>query len=203
MPEIAVINYGVGNLRSVKKGLEKAGAKVMLLQPPFEQIAADGIVLPGVGAFTSAMENISPSTRLLEEELTTGKPLLGICLGLQLLFTQSQEGGLRKGLDLIPGEVIQLPCSRVKIPQIGWNTINIQQANPLLDGIPDQSYFYFVHSFSAEPKNEKTIVAKTTYGTEFPSVISIDNLYATQFHPEKSSKLGLKILENFVKIIKR
>lgn len=203
MVTIAVLNYGAGNLFSIKMGLEKAKANVELVAFPFTSLKKyDGIVLPGVGAFAPAVEKIDQSKDVLLQALVDGKSLLGICLGLQLLLTRSSEGETTDGLNIVQGEVVKLP-EVVKIPQIGWNTINIVQENPLFEGIEDKSYFYFVHSFVGKPRDEQVIIARTNYGEQFPSVIADKNIYATQFHPEKSSKVGARLLENFVTIIKR
>lgn len=143
-----------------------------------------------------------PITNIVAEAANTGKPIFGICLGLQLLFTRSNEGGSINGLDFIAGEVVKLP-EYVKTPQMGWNTIDFTKSHPLLDGVKDHSYVYFVHSYYPQPKNSDVIVTTTEYGVRFASMVAKQNLYATQFHPEKSSKTGLTILKNFVNIVKR
>ena len=196
------MNYGVGNLRSIRKGLEKSGAQVKITHNPTELIASDAIVLPGVGAFAPAVKNMAPIADVVAEAMDSGKPIFGVCLGLQLLFTQSSEGGTIKGLDFISGNVVKLPDT-VKTPQMGWNTIDFAKAHPLLDGVKDHSYVYFVHSFYPQPTDPDTIVTTTQYGVKFASMVARKNLFATQFHPEKSSKTGLTMLKNFVKIVKR
>jgi len=196
------VNYGVGNLRSIRKGLEKSGAQVQITHNPTDLRSADAIVLPGVGAFAPAVKNMVPITDVVAEAMANGKPILGVCLGLQLLFTQSSEGGSVKGLDFISGDVIKLPKT-VKTPQMGWNTINFAKSHPLLEGVKDHSYVYFVHSYYPQPTDPDVIVATTEYGVKFPSMVAKKNIFATQFHPEKSSKTGLTILKNFVRIIKR
>jgi glutamine amidotransferase len=203
LPQVAVVNYGVGNLRSVKKGLEKSGAKVLITNNPRKLIESDAIVLPGVGAFAPAVKNLVPLSDALKQTVKDGKPLFGICLGLQLFFTESSEGGSStSGLDFISGNVVKLP-DNVKTPQMGWNTIDIVKSHPMLEGVPDRSYVYFVHTYVPKPSERNVIVATTEYGVKFPSIVAKQNLFATQFHPEKSSKTGLTILENFVKIAKR
>ncbi|HDQ06023.1 MAG TPA: imidazole glycerol phosphate synthase subunit HisH [Candidatus Bathyarchaeota archaeon] len=202
MPKVAVVNYGVGNLRSIKRGLEKAGADVEITHNPKKLRNSDAIVLPGVGAFAPAVKNMSPITDVANEAMKDGKPIFGVCLGLQLLFTRSSEGGSTRGLDYISGDIVKLP-ETVKTPQMGWNTLNIVQAHPLLEGIKDGSYVYFVHSYYPQPTESDVIVATTEYGVKFPSMVAKGNLFATQFHPEKSSKTGLTILKNFVRIVKR
>jgi len=196
------VNYGVGNLRSIRKGLEKSGAQVKITHTPTDLRASDAIVLPGVGAFAPAVKNMAPIADVVAEAMNNGKPIFGVCLGLQLLFTQSSEGGKVKGLDFISGNVVKLPDT-VKTPQMGWNTIDFAKSHPLLDGVNDHSYVYFVHSFYPQPTDPDTVVTTTQYGIKFASMVAKKNLFATQFHPEKSSKTGLTMLKNFVKIVKR
>ncbi len=201
-PGIVVVDYGMGNLRSVSKALEKAGARVIISSKPREILRADKVIVPGVGAFKDAMAELK-SRRLIEpiKEFTgKGKPFLGLCLGLQLIFSKSAEGGISKGLDLLKGKVVKFRPGRLKIPHMGWNQLDIKGNCPLLKGVPQGSYFYFVHSYYAVPADKKCVAAWTGYGVKFPSVVYSDNIYATQFHPEKSQELGLKILRNFVKL---
>ena len=199
---MAVVNYGVGNLRSIRKGLEKSGVTVQITHNPKDLRSSDAIVLPGVGAFAPAVKNMAPITDVVAEAMKNGTPILGVCLGLQLLFTRSSEGGSIRGLDFISGEVVKLPES-LKIPQMGWNTIDFVQSHPLLEGVKNHSYVYFVHSYYPQPSEPKVIVATTDYGVRFASMVAKKNIFATQFHPEKSSKTGLIILKNFVRIVKR
>ena len=199
---MAVVNYGVGNLRSIRKGLEKSGAQVKVTHNPNDLRSADAIVLPGVGAFAPAVKNMAPLADVVAEAMNDGKPILGVCLGLQLIFTRSSEGGSIKGLDFISGDVVKLPES-VKTPQMGWNTIDFAKFHPLLDGVKDHSYVYFVHSYYPQPTDPDVIVTTTEYGVSFASMVAKKNLFATQFHPEKSSKTGLMMLKNFVRIVKR
>ncbi len=196
------MNYGVGNLRSIKRGLEKSGAQVQITHSIKELRSSDAIVLPGVGAFAPAVKNLVPITDVVTETMEADKPILGVCLGLQLLFTRSSEGGSIRGLDFISGDIVKLPES-VKIPQMGWNTIDFTHAHPLLEGVKNHSYVYFVHSYYPQPSDPKVIIATTEYGVKFSSIVAKKNLFATQFHPEKSSKTGLTILKNFVKIVER
>ena len=184
---MAVVNYGVGNLRSIKRGLEKSGAQVQITHNIKELRMSDAIVLPGVGAFAPSVRNLEPITDVVKEAMDDGKPILGVCLGLQLLFTRSSEGGSIRGLDFIAGDIVKLP-EKVKIPQMGWNTIDFAYAHPLLEGVKDHSYVYFVHSYYPQPSDPEVIVATTEYGVRFPSMVAKKNLFATQFHPEKSSK---------------
>ncbi len=199
---IAIVDYGMGNLRSVQKGLEKVGFQAAIVATPKELEQARGIILPGVGAFGDAMENLRAQglDRALREAAVQGKPLLGICLGLQLFFSFSEEGGWHEGLDLIPGRVRRLP-GRVKVPHMGWNQVELKQANPLFTGIPDRSYFYFVHSYYVDPAPQDVISGVTAYGIEFTSMVARGNLFGVQFHPEKSSRLGLEVLANFGRLV--
>jgi glutamine amidotransferase len=199
---MAVVNYGVGNLRSIRRGLEKSGADVKITHSPTDLLSSDAIVLPGVGAFAPAVQNMTPIADVVAEAMKNGKPILGVCLGLQLLFTRSSEGGSVKGLDFISGDIVKLPDA-VKTPQMGWNTLNIEQSHPMLDGVKDGSYVYFVHSYYPKPIDSDVVVATTEYGVRFASMVAKKNLLATQFHPEKSSKTGLMMLKNFVRIVKR
>jgi glutamine amidotransferase len=199
---VAVVDYGVGNLRSIRKGLEKSGAAVQITHDSADLRSADAIVLPGVGAFAPAVKNMAPIAGVVAEAMNSGKPILGICLGLQLLFTRSSEGGSMDGLDFISGDVVKLPDS-VKTPQMGWNTIEFVKSHPLLDGVKDNSSVYFVHSFYPQPADPDVVVTTTDYGVRFASMVAKGNLFATQFHPEKSSKTGLVILKNFVRFVKR
>jgi glutamine amidotransferase len=201
---VAVVNYGVGNLRSIKQGLEKSGAQVQITHDSTELHKSDAIVLPGVGAVVPAVKNLMLLADVVKEAIEAGKPILGVCLGLQLLFTQSSEGGSTRGLGFINGNIVKFP-ETVKIPQMGWNTIDFVQDHyhPLLEGVKDHSYVYFVHSYYPQPLDPKVILATTEYGVKFPSMVAKQNLFATQFHPEKSSKTGLSILKNFVKIVRR
>ena len=210
---IAIIDYKMGNLRSVAKALEKVGADVAVTASAAKLRKAKAIVLPGVGAFGAGMKSLR-SLKLIPEIKSiaeSGTPFLGICLGMQLLLTESEEHGIHKGLDLIPGKVVKFR-SNLKIPHMGWNTISKSQVTShksqdrgngqgnILKGISKDSYFYFVHSYYAKPKSQNVVLAKTEYGQKFACVIGKDNVYGIQFHPEKSSDLGMKILENFCEI---
>ncbi len=203
MPKIAVVDYVVGNLLSVRKALETVGASTCITRSTRDLEQADAIVLPGVGAFRDAQENLKELTPTIFQHLKLGKPLLGICLGLQLLFTESTEGGTYRGLDYFRGKVVRLPVG-VKVPHMGWNTLDIiQGASPIMEGLSSGAYVYFVHSYYGEPAERRDTVAETEYGVRFPAILSRGNVYATQFHPEKSGKVGLKLLENFVGIVRR
>lgn len=196
---IAVIDYGMGNLCSVAKAIEIMGSDVIVTNSPEVIEKADAIVLPGVGAFYYGMENLKKLglIHIIHQAIEKNKPFLGICLGLQLLFTSSEEHRLTSGLNIIKGKVKQFH-DNLKIPHMGWNQIKIKKDAKILDGIEDNTYFYFVHSYYVEPEDKDIIVATTDYGQEFVSVINKNNLWAIQFHPEKSEKSGLKILKNFL-----
>ncbi|WP_159904186.1 imidazole glycerol phosphate synthase subunit HisH [Salinirussus salinus] len=203
--EVAVVDYGLGNLRSVTRGLERADAAVTVTDEPAALASADGVVLPGVGAFSEGMDNAGPFRDVLVEEAAAGTPLFGICLGMQMLLTTSEEAdhageGDAEGLDLIPGTNLRFPDT-VKVPQMGWNDLAVERDHPLVAGV-DGEYAYFVHSYYAEPDDERATVATTDYGGPFASVVANEagNVFGTQFHPEKSGETGLRILRNFVGI---
>lgn len=200
---IAIIDYGMGNLRSVQKAFEHIGADTKITQDPKEVIKADKVVLPGVGAFKVAIEKLE-SLRLvsvLREVLNDGKPYLGLCLGLHLLFDKSSEGGKINGLGVFSGEVKRF--DKLKVPHMGWNQIKLKAGNskcPLFEGIQNNSFMYFCHSYYVAPKDSEIIAASTDYGDDFVSAICKDNIMGVQFHPEKSQEMGIKILKNFVSI---
>ena len=200
---IAIVDYGMGNLRSVEKGFLKVGVNVVVTNKPEIIEKADGIVLPGVGAFKDCMRELSNLrlTDAIVNAIRNGKPYLGICLGLQVLFSESEEFGRCRGLDIFKGKVVRFLDSNLKIPHMGWNEIKIEKNNPLLDGILDKSYLYFVHSFYVMPEDDSIISTTTDYGIDFTSMICKDNVFATQFHPEKSQRVGLTILKNFGKVV--
>lgn len=198
---IAIIDYDMGNLRSVQKGFERAGHKCIITRNPKDILDASHVVLPGVGAFKDCMENLN-NYGLIEpivDTINQGKPFLGICLGLQLLFTEGEEFGIHKGLNIIKGKVVKFSfdAPQLKIPHMGWNDIKIAKPSPIFKNIPENSYFYFVHSYYVVPEDKNIIASTTDYGIEFVSSIWKDNIFACQFHPEKSQKLGLQILKNF------
>ena len=200
---ITVIDYGSGNLRSVEKGFLKAGFDVKVTNRPEDVQKAEAIVLPGVGAFRDCMQELTNlgMTDVLIEAIKKGTPYLGICLGLQILFSESVEFGSTKGLGIFKGKVVKFESDKLKIPQMGWNQLNIKNSTPLFNEIPDKSYFYFVHSYYVVPEDESIISTTTDYGAEFTSSVCRDNVYAVQFHPEKSQALGLQMLKNFGNIV--
>ena len=201
--KIIVVDYGLGNLTSVYNALKFLGASARVSASPEDLIKADKIVLPGVGAFKDAMRGLEKRGLLgpLNQALLTGKPYLGICLGLQILFEKSEEG-IAKGLGVLKGKVKRFQeKDGIKVPQIGWNRVKLLSYSlGLMKGIEDNSYFYFDHSYYAEPKDKTITAATTDYGINFTSMIWQDNIYAVQFHPERSQDLGLKVLENFIKL---
>ncbi len=203
-PNIVIIDYGMGNLRSVQKAFEKIGLRARLTRNKNEIRGASAIVLPGVGAFKDCMENLEKYglVEILYRSVEKGIPYLGICLGLQVLFSESEEFGSHKGLDLIQGKVVRfVPDPEHKGPHMGWNTIEKVKEVPVLRGVESGDFFYFVHSYYVIPDKTDVISSFTTFGSPFVSSIWKDNLFATQFHPEKSQQKGLRILENFVKSV--
>ncbi len=202
---IAVINYGAGNLPSAVRALRHVGADLVVAEDAATIEAADAVVLPGVGATADTMRSLEDLgiAAVLPKVIASGRPFLGICVGMQVLLSQSEEFGLHPCLDLVEGTVRRLPDSAGKIPQIGWNQIQPTPAyteHPLFAHIPSGSHFYFVHSFYCDVADPNLVAARTDYGLDFPSVIVRDNLAAVQFHPEKSGRLGLQLLYNFVQI---
>jgi glutamine amidotransferase len=222
---IAIIDYGMGNLRSVEKAFEKVGFDAIVTDSPEIIENADKIVLPGVGAFKDAKDGLRERNLIepIKTHIKQNKLFLGICLGLHLLFTRSHEDGVHEGLDIIPGEVVRFKADRLninntgeqkekvetfkalsvvnnqklKIPHMGWNTIREKKEVPILKGLPADPYMYFVHSYFVIPDRDEVVAAETEYGVPFVSMISIDNIFAMQFHPEKSQQYGLMILKNF------
>jgi len=202
---IAVIDYGMGNLRSVQKALEAVGADARVTHDPQTIADAASIVLPGVGAFKDCMTNLDQLGLVepVRKAIRSGKPFLGICLGLQLLFEQSVEFGTVPGLGVLPGKVIRFELKdlpELKVPHMGWNTLNIRKSSPLFETPEAHPYFYFVHSYYVVPDNAECIATTTEYGLEFVSGIQHENVHAFQFHPEKSQKAGLALLEKFARL---
>lgn len=200
---IVIIDYGMGNLRSALRGIEKVGGEARIIQSPSEMIGADAIVLPGDGAFGHAMQNLRSANWVspIKQAVADGVPFLGICVGMQLLFESSEEMGQHEGLGIFVGNVKRFPVG-LKVPQMGWNQLHIQQSNPLLLDVQNDGYAYFVHSYYCSPHDASVTLATTDYGVDFTSIVGRDNVWGTQFHPEKSQVVGLKILENFVKLVK-
>lgn len=202
---IAIIDYGMGNLRSVQKGFEKVGFDAVVTSDPKLVLSADKVVLPGVGAFGDCMRNleeggfVEPILKVIQD----GRPFLGICVGMQLLMTDSVEFGLSQGLNVIPGHVLRFPDGmeengeKLKVPHMGWNQLAIKKPAPVFAGIEDGTNVYFVHSYYEKPDDASVVAATSVYGIEFCAAIWKDNIIATQFHPEKSQDVGLKIIKNF------
>jgi glutamine amidotransferase len=201
MAKAVILDYGVGNLLSLKIALEQTGLSVTIGTTSADLADADAIALPGVGSFTASLEKLGTVKDTLEQKMSEGTPILGICLGMQLFFEASEEGP-GDGLSFFQGKVVQLPRT-VKVPHMGWNTLNIVRPNELLDGIAEGTYVYFVHSLYPNPADKSIVLTRTEYGTTFTSTIAKGNIYGTQFHPEKSGDIGLKILKNFARAVVR
>ncbi len=200
---VAIIDYDAGNIKSVEKAILYLGEEAVMTRDEDVIMKADRVILPGVGAFGDAMDKIREYDleRVIKAYVKTGKPFLGICLGLQLLFDESEESVGVKGLNLIPGSIRKIPDSDgLKIPQIGWNSININPSSRLFKGIKDGSFVYFVHSYYLSCEHPEDVAAKTFYSTEIHAAVEHDNIFACQFHPEKSGEVGLKILKNFIEM---
>lgn len=200
--KIGIIDYGIGNLHSVQNAFNFIGCETLVSDDPKQLSKADGLILPGVGAFPDAMKQLK-NTKLDEyvKETVRVKPLLGICLGMQLLFDRGYEFEECDGLGLIKGEVVKIKPDGLKIPHMGWNELFVQNNSKLMDSIPEYSQVYFVHSYKAIVENRQNLIATTDYGEEITAIVSSGNVYGCQFHPEKSGEIGLKILENFRRII--
>ncbi len=198
---IAIIDYNMGNLWSVLNAFRKIGAAAKLTAKPEEVRQADAIVLPGVGAFAQAMDNLNQlgMSEVIRERTADGVPFLGFCLGLQLLLSESEEDGKHSGLDIIKGKVVRFPPGE-KVPQMGWNKVSQTKDDPILDGLPDSPHMYFAHSYYVVPEDTSDILGETEYGIKFASMLARGRIYATQFHPEKSGDIGLAMLKNFVKL---
>lgn len=200
---IAIIDYDAGNIRSVEKAFLKLGHEVIITRDREKLLSADKVVLPGVGAFGDAMEKLNNYglVTVIKEIVAKGTPFMGICLGLQLIFESSEESEGVEGLGLLKGKIVRIPDEEgLKIPHIGWNDITINPTSRLFAGIPNNSYVYFVHSYYLEAENESEVAATTEYSAHIHAAVESGNIFATQFHPEKSGDIGLKILENFANI---
>jgi glutamine amidotransferase len=211
-PQIAIIDYGMGNLRSVQKALQRVGAEARVIDSPEGTAGATGLVLPGVGAFGQAMDRLCEAglDRLVREWVAADRPFLGICLGLQLLFTESEEFGPMRGLDLVPGRVVRFRGQHyeqhgdepgLKVPHMGWNSLKVVRDHPVVNDIPEDAMAYFVHSYYCVPDDADWTTVVTDHGMEFTSAVSRGNAFASQFHPEKSGDVGLQMLTNFVQLV--
>ena len=198
---IAIVDYGTGNLRSVVNAITKLGYQSKITSNPSEVLNAQAVILPGVGAAADTMENLRALglVKPIHHLIAKGRPFFGICIGLQILFTDTEEGGWHECLGIIPGQVRKLP-SGLKIPHMGWNQVKQRISHPVFAGIPDEANFYFVHSYYVEPEDKSLVAGETDYGIPICSVIARGNLIATQFHPEKSGEFGLRMYSNFIKL---
>lgn len=198
---IAIFDYGAGNLFSLKAALERNGAEVTIIHDMDNLYQYDGLVLPGVGNFDPAIESVAKSAGQLEQAIDRGMPVMGICLGMEMLFNKSEEGKF-EGLKILDGEVVMLPKGKVKVPHMGWNNLKIKGKSRFLEGVKDGSWVYFVHSYRAAPKSKKLVVATSDYGTTVPAVVEKGNLVGVQFHPEKSGDVGARMIKNFLAMCK-
>lgn len=200
---IAIIDYGMGNLHSVSKAVERLGYEAVIASDEAQILAADGAILPGVGAFGDAMEHLRASglDGAVGRFAETGKPLLGICLGMQLLFSRSEEHGSHEGLNLLPGQVVRFRGG-YKVPHMGWNRLRFEQPSPLFSGI-EEGHVYFVHSYHVQPERASDLLATTDYYQQVTAIVGRDNVYGMQFHPEKSGSIGMQLLGNFLALCKR
>lgn len=198
---IVIIDYGAGNLRSVANALTRLGCQPKVTSRPRDLLNARAVILPGVGAAGETMKNLKTLGMVapIRQFIGDGRPFLGVCIGLQILFAGTEEGGWHKCLGVIPGQVRKLPAG-LKIPHMGWNQVKQIGSHPIFDGIPDEANFYFVHSYYVEPDDKSLVAGETEYGIRLCSVIARDNVIATQFHPEKSGELGLRMYGNFIKL---
>ncbi|MFP8643864.1 imidazole glycerol phosphate synthase subunit HisH [Priestia aryabhattai] len=206
---IGIIDYGMGNLYSVSKALERLSYDYIISADPAELRKAKGLILPGVGAFKDAMEQLNQTklTDFIKEEVATGMPLLGICLGMQLLFEESDENGVTKGLELLKGRVERIPGitaegQTYKVPHMGWNSLDFHQQSPLLDGI-SEGHVYFVHSYYVKTNDQDVLLATSPYDVEVPAVVGKEHVFGTQFHPEKSSAIGMQMLQNYANFVEK
>ena len=201
---ITIVDYGIGNLRSIEKALQHVGARVLRTDSVEDLAQADHLVVPGVGAFGACMQEVRRRAlaQPILDAVARGVPLLGVCVGMQMLFDVGEERGLHRGLGVLPGRVIRFnPAERgLKVPHMGWNTLTPRYQSPLLDGLDPGAFCYFVHSYHAAPERPDDILATTSYGVDFPAIVACENVFGVQFHPEKSQRTGLRILENFARL---
>ena len=199
---IAVVDYGAGNLHSVVNALDFIGAPCKVTKDAKDIEAAQGVILPGVGSFEDALNNMEKSglTQAVCDAAKSGKPFLGICLGMQMLFDSSEESPGVKGLSLLPGALYKIPANGVKVPHMGWNSLEIKKPDGIFEGLPQDTFVYFVHSYYLKAENENDVCAKTFYSVSIDAAVSRGNLFGVQFHPEKSGEAGLQMLRNFVRL---
>lgn len=201
MSELVIVDYGAGNLRSVTRAVRRAGVEPLISSNAKDVISAAAVILPGVGAAADTMANLRRTKLIgpLREYIAADRPFLGVCMGMQALFEVSEEGGEHECLGILPGRVVRFP-SGMTVPHMGWNTLRLTRTHPILDGIADGSYAYFVHSYYPQPSDPALTIAVSEHGIEFSSIVGQGNLFATQFHPEKSGRAGLKVYENFLRL---
>ncbi len=201
---LIIVDYGAGNLRSVARAVAHAGGQPLITSRPQDVMDAEALIVPGVGAAADTMRNLNQHglVQPIRDYIACGRPFLGVCMGQQVLFDVSEEGGEHPCLGVLPGRVVRLP-EGVKVPHMGWNQVRIARSHPVFDGIPDGSFFYFVHSYYPQPQDPSIVIGETDYGVTFPSVVARENIVATQFHPEKSGAMGLRMYENFLRIASR
>jgi glutamine amidotransferase len=201
-PRVVIVDYGAGNLRSVARAVAHVGHEPEVTSDPHDVSAADALILPGVGAAADTMRNLREHKMVepVREYIASGRPFFGVCMGQQALLSVSEEGGEHECLGIIPGRVKKLPGGQ-KVPHMGWNNVRQTSAHPIFEGIPDESYFYFVHSYYPEPADPSVVIGETEYGVTFASVLARDNIVATQFHPEKSGEMGLRMYRNFLQSV--
>jgi glutamine amidotransferase len=199
--KLVIVDYGAGNLRSVSKAVTRVGYDPVISSERSEVESAEVVIMPGVGAAADTMRNLGRCGLVepIREFVASGRPFLGVCMGLQALLTVSEEGGEHPCLDILPGRVRRLP-EGLKVPHMGWNRVRQRRAHPVFEGIADGAFFYFVHSYYADPLDESVVVGDTDYGVTFPAVLAKDNIVASQFHPEKSGQAGLRLYENFLRV---
>jgi len=199
--KVVIVDYGAGNLRSVARAVAHVGQEPLVTSDPREAASAEALIVPGVGAAADTMRNLRESGMVepVREHIASGRPFFGVCMGQQALLSVSEEGGEHECLGIIPGRVKKLPPGH-KVPHMGWNQVRQTAPHPIFEGIPDGSYFYFVHSYYPEPDDPSVVIGETEYGVTFPSVLARDNIVATQFHPEKSGEMGLRMYANFLSL---
>ena len=199
--KLVIVDYGAGNLHSVSRAVMQAGVRPLITSKPDYVVEAEALIVPGVGAAADTMANLHRHGLVepIREYIASGRPFLGVCMGQQALFDVSEEGGEHECLGVLPGRVVRLP-NGLKVPHMGWNQVRVPKPHPIFEGIPDNSYFYFVHSYYPQPEDAAVVIGETEYGVTFPSVVARDNVVATQFHPEKSGEMGLRMYANFLRI---
>lgn len=199
--KLVIVDYGAGNLHSVARAVQHAGVRPLITSTPRYLEDADAVIVPGVGAAEDTMANLHRCGMEgpIRKYIASGRPFLGVCMGQQALLDASEEGGEHKCLGVVHGRVVRLPDGQ-KVPHMGWNRVHYKRDHPIFEGIPDNSYFYFVHSYYPKPDDPAVVIGETEYGAVFPSVIAQDNVVATQFHPEKSGEMGLRMYSNFLRI---